>query len=181
MNKVAVVVGSVREGSLNLQLAKAIEKLVAERLAFSFIRIDDLPMYNDDLWKNPPESVMRMKADVEACNAVLFVTPEYNRSVSPLLKNAIDWGSRPYGKSSWNHKATAVIGASPGAIGTAAAQAHLRAVVGVIGGILMGQPEVYFSARPGLIDANFDITEEGSRKFLGSFAEAFANFIERHS
>ncbi|MFC0284036.1 NADPH-dependent FMN reductase [Camelimonas abortus] len=179
MKTVAAVVGSVRPGSVNQQLARAVARLAEGRLAFRFIRIDDLPMYDDELWRDPPASVLRMKAEVEAADAVLFVTPEYNRSVPPLLKNAIDWGSRPYGESSWAGKPTAVIGASPGAIGTAAAQQHLKAVVAVVGGVLMGQPEVYFSAKPGLIDDSDSVTDGQTRAFLQGFVDAFAGFIGR--
>ncbi|MFD2678938.1 NADPH-dependent FMN reductase [Camelimonas lactis] len=179
MKTVAVVVGSVREGSLNQQLGRALAKLAAGKLAFRFLKIDDLPMYNDDLWKNPPEAVTRFKRELEAADAALLLTPEYNRSTSPLLKNAIDWGSRPYGKSSWMHKPTAIAGASPGAIGTAAGQAHVRTAASAAGALLMSQPELYFSARPGLIDADDAITDEGTRKFLQGYVDALAAHIDR--
>ncbi|MGV2980146.1 NADPH-dependent FMN reductase [Camelimonas sp. ID_303_24] len=179
MKTVAVVVGSVREGSLNQQLGRALAKLAEGRLAFRFLKIDDLPMYNDDLWKNPPAAVLRFKQELEAADAALLLTPEYNRSTSPLLKNAIDWGSRPYGKSSWMHKPTAIAGASPGAIGTATAQAHVRTTISAAGALLMSQPELYFSAKPGLIDSADAITDDGTRKFLQSYADALAAHIER--
>lgn len=177
MHTVAVVVGSKRTASVNRKLAKAVAKLAAGKLAFAFIDIAALPMYDDDLWQDPPASVLRFKAEIEAADAVLFATPEYNRSIPALLKNAIDWGSRPYGKSSWIGKPTAVIGASPGVIGTAAAQQHLKAIVPVIGGYLLPQPEVYFSARPGLIDDNDDVTNADTKAFLEGFVAKLAAFI----
>lgn len=179
MKKVAVVVGSVRQGSLNQQLARAVSRLAEGKLACSLVQIDDLPMYNDDLWQAPPASVTRFKAEIAHSDAVLFVTPEYNRSIPALLKNAIDWGSRPYGDSSWQNRPTAVIGASPGAIGTAAAQQHLRSVVAVIGGVLMGQPEIYFSWKPDQIDADGVVTDPRTAKFLTGFVDAFSRFIDR--
>lgn len=186
MKTVAVVIGSVRQGSLNQQLGRALARLGQnesgkDRLAFGFLKIDDLPMYNDDLWSNPPEPVLRFKRELAAADAALVVTPEYNRSTSALLKNAIDWGSRPFGESSWLDKPTAITGASPGAIGTAAAQAHVRAALSAAGAVLMTQPELYFSAKPDLINEADEITNEGTRKFLQSYVHALAKFIDRLS
>ncbi|GGC66043.1 NADPH-dependent FMN reductase [Chelatococcus reniformis] len=177
MHKVAVIVGSKRPASVNRKLARAIAKLAAPKLAFTFVDIAGLPMYDDDLWQDPPAGVLRFKAEVEAADAVLIATPEYNRSIPALLKNAIDWGSRPYGKSSWTGKPTAVIGASPGVIGTAAAQQHLKAIVPVLGGHLLPQPEVYFSMRPGLIDDNDEVTNADTKAFLEGFVAKFAAFV----
>src|ERR1700754_164281 len=107
MHKIAIVVGSVRADSVNLKFARALEKLAAGRLAFSFVRIDDLPYYDDGLWQDPPASVTRFKHDIDSADGVLFVTPEFNRSIPGVLKNAIDWGSRPWGQGSWTDKPTA--------------------------------------------------------------------------
>jgi len=116
MPTVAVLVGSLRQGSLNQNFAESLGKLAADRLTFRFVQIADLPVYNADLWQNPPEAVLRLKREVEAADAVLFVTPEYNRSYAPAIGIAIHWGTRPWGKNSWEAKPSAVIGTSPGAI-----------------------------------------------------------------
>lgn len=177
MKTVAVVIGSVREGSLNQKLGRALAKLAEGKLSFQFVQIGDLPMYKDDLWKSPPGPVLRFKSELEAADAALLLTPEYNRSTSPLMKNAIDWGSRPYGKSSWAGKRVAIAGASPGVIGSAVAQAHLRAVMAPAGAVVLTLPEVYFNARPGLIDDNDDITDAGTQKFLMGYVDAFTALV----
>jgi chromate reductase, NAD(P)H dehydrogenase (quinone) len=170
---VAVVVGSNRRHSINRKLAQAFAKLAAEKLAVTFIRIDDLPMYNQDFESPLPASVARFKAELQAADAVLVFTPEHNRSIPAVLKNAIDWGTRPYGQNSWAGKVAAVTGTSPGAIGTAMAQQHLRQVLGALGALVMGG-EAYVSFRPDLIDASNLITDAGTRAFLQSFANRFA-------
>src|SRR6185436_11258651 len=109
MYKIAVLVGSLRRESINLKLAKALAKLAKGRLEFNFLSLD-LPLYNEDLWANPPAAVLKLKKDIEAADAVLFVTPEYNRSTTPIIKNAIDWGTRPWGKNSWSGKPAAIAG-----------------------------------------------------------------------
>jgi chromate reductase len=181
MLKVAVFVGSLRRESNNRKLAKALAKLARPTLDFRFVEIGDLPIYNDDLWASPPASVLRLKADIEAADAVVFVTPEYNRSIPPVLKNAIDWGSRPSGQSSWAGKPGAIVGASPGVIGTAAAQVHLRSIAVVLDLVLMGKPEVYFSFKPGLIDDNGNVTDETTRKFLENYIARFEAWIRQVS
>ncbi|PWV97602.1 chromate reductase [Hoeflea marina] len=181
MKTVAVIVGSLSRDSLNRKFAQSLGKLASDRLAFTLVEIGDLPLYNNDLWENPPESVLRMKAAVEAADAVLFVTPEYNRSFTPAIKNAIDWGSRPYGASSWQDKPAAVTGTSPGAHGTASGQNALKQVLVVIGTILMGQPEVYFQYKPELFDADGNVTDDATRTFLNGWVDKFAAFINRLS
>jgi chromate reductase len=126
IKNVAVVVGSLRRGSINRKFAESIGKLAADRLRFHFIEIGDLPLYNDDLWESPPQSVLRLKREIEAADGIVFVTPEYNRSFSPAIKNAIDRASRPKGQNSWEAKPAAIIGASPGTIGAAVGQNALR-------------------------------------------------------
>ena len=177
MHKVAVFVGSLRRESINRKLAKALARLGQSRFTFDFVELGDLPMYNDDLWPDPPPSVPRLKADIAAADAVLLVTPENNRSIPAVLKNAIDWGSRPYGQNSWGGKPTAIVGASPGNVGTAVAQSHLRNIMAILGVKLMGQPEVYFVAKPGLIDEQNEISEESTRDFLKGFLTRFDAWI----
>jgi chromate reductase len=180
MKNVAVLLGSLSENSINKTLAKAIEKLAQGRLHFDYLDIAALPFYNNDLWNNPPAAVTELKRRVEAADAVLIVTPEFNRSFPGLIKNALDWGSRPYGQSSWIGKPLALAGASVGAIGTAAVQSQLRSVLPVLGFVVMGQPEVYFQFQPGLIDEHFEVTDDQSRAFLAGFVDSYLAWIERH-
>ncbi len=176
--KVAVIVGSNRRESVNRTLAQALAKLGADKFAFSFIQIDDLPLYNQDQETELPKSVARFKSEVAAADGLLFVTPEHNRSIPTVLKNAIDWGARPYGQNSWNGKPAAITGTSPGAIGTAIAQQHLRQVLGDLGVLVMGG-EAYVSFKPGLIDADGAIADESTRKFLQGFVDQFATLLAR--
>lgn len=180
MKTVAVLLGSLSENSINKTLAKAIEKLVEGRLRFDYLDIAALPFYNNDLWDNPPAAVTGLKHRVEAADAVLIVMPEFNRSFPGIIKNALDWGSRPYGHSSWSGKPLAVTGASPGGIGTAAGQSQLRSVLPVLGFVVMGQPEVYFQFQPGLIDEHFEVTDDQSRAFLAGFVDSFVSWIDQH-
>jgi chromate reductase, NAD(P)H dehydrogenase (quinone) len=181
MSKIAVIVGSLRRDSINRKLAEALAKLAGSGAQFTILRIDDLPLFNQDLEPNPPAAVTRLKGEIEAADGVLIVTPEYNRSIPGVLKNAIDWASRPYGKNSFNGKPTAGIGASGGAIGTAAAQQHLRSILAYLNVTLMGQPEGYISFKPGLVDDQHNVTDESVRKFLQTYVDAFATWVERHS
>jgi len=176
--KLAIIVGSNRRESINRKLAQALVRLGAGRFSASFVRIDDLPLYNQDLEGDLPGSVVRFKAEVEAADAVLFVTPEHSRSIPAMLKNALDWGARPWGKNSWSGKVAAVTGASVGAIGTALAQQHLRQILGAQGVVLAGG-EAYLTFKPGLIDANDVVTDEGTRTFLQSFLDQFAALVAR--
>ena len=180
MPKVAVFVGSLRRDSINRKLAKALAKLAAPKLALSLVELGDVPMFNQDLESDVPASVLRIRKDVAEADAVLFVTPEYNRSIPPLMKNAIDWVSRPYGKNGFAGKPAAIAGTSGGQVGTASAQNHLRSIATVLTGPLMVQPEVYLVFKEGLIDANGDVTDEGTKKFLQGWADAFAAFVARH-
>ena len=175
---IAVVVGSNRRASINRKLARALAKLADRKLAATFVRIDDLPMYNQDLEVPLPASVARFKAEIEQADALQFVTPEHNRSMPAVLKNAIDWAARPYGRNSWAAKPAAIVGASPGAIGTAVAQQHLRQVLGNLGALVMGG-EAYVAYKPGLIDDADGITDAGTRAFLQSFIDQFAGLAGR--
>jgi chromate reductase len=180
MTKVAVFVGSLRRESLNRQFALALARLAEPKgLAFSLAKLDDLPLYNEDLWENPPAAVLRMKAEIQAADAVLFVTPEYNRSIPAVIKNALDWGSRPAGQAAWPGKPAGIVGASPGAIGTAVAQSHLRSIATVFGLALVSRPEIYLSAKPGLFGPDHSVTDEGTRKLLDGYLDAFAAWIRK--
>jgi chromate reductase len=179
MYRVAVLVGSARPTSSNLKLAKALEKLAAGRLEFQYVRIDDLPFYDETLWDDPPAQVIRLKREIAEADAVLFVTPEYNRSIPGILKNAIDWPSRPYGDSVWSGKPAAIAGATGGVSGTAAAQAHLRSILPMTGIALMGTPEIYFQSRPGSIGDDYTITDERMRTNLSIWADRFSDWIGR--
>src|SRR5690606_7169323 len=178
MKTVAVIVGSLRRDSINRKFAQALGRLAEGRLKFQFVEIGDLPLYNDDLWENPPQSVLRMKREVEAADAVLFVTPEYNRYFSPAIKNAIDWGTRPWGQNSWAGKPAAVIGATPGATGASAGQNSLKGLLTVVDMVLMGQPEVYFTYKPELFDADNNVADGATRDFLNTWVNRFAGWIE---
>lgn len=177
--KVAVIVGSVRRESVNLKLAKALAKLAPADFEFDFVRIDDLPIFNPDHEQDPPDQVMRMRSQVAAADALLFVTPENNRSLPAALKNALDWGSRPYGKTLWPGKPAAVAGASVGAVGTAVAQAHLRSVLGYLDIPTLGQPEVYIQFKDGLLDADGQIGNEGTRKMLQNFMDRYVAWVAK--
>jgi chromate reductase len=182
MKSVAVLVGSLRRESFNRRFAQALGRLAADRLDFRFVEIGDLPLYNEDLWSaEPPAPVMRMKGEVEACDAVLFVTPEYNRYFSPAIKNAIDWGTRPWGRNSWEAKPAAVTGASPGTLGSAAAQSTLKGLLVVCDMVVMGQPEVYFAYKPELFDAEGEFADDKTRALLNGWADRFAGWIDRCS
>ena len=135
--KVALIVGSTRRESINRKLGQALAKLGKDKLDFQFVQIDDLPLYNQDNETNLPPSVVRFKSEIAAADGLLFVTPEHSRSIPAALKNAIDWGARPWGKNNWTGKLAAVTGASPGAISTALAQQHLRQILGAQGVLLM--------------------------------------------
>ena len=176
----AIIVGSLRKDSTNLKLAKALAKLGKDKFTAKFVEIGDLPLFNQDLEANVPAPVTRMKKEIEGADAVLFVTPEYNRSMPAPLKNAIDWASRPYGKNSFAGKPSAIIGTSPGAIGTACAQHNLRPTLAYLDVILMSQPEAYVQFKDGLIDAEGNISNDGTQKFLQTYVDKFTAWVERH-
>ena len=144
---IAVVVGSNRRDSINRRLARALTRLAADKLASTFVQIDDLPMYNQDLESPLPESVARFKRELEAAGALLIFTPEHNRSIPAVLKNAIDWGARPYGHNSWADKPAAIIGASPGAIGTASLN-NISGKCSAISALVVMGGEAYSASGP---------------------------------
>lgn len=177
--KVAVINGSLRKDSINKKLALAIAKLAAGKLDLKLVDISDLPLYNQDLEANFPANVQRVKNEIAASDAVLFVTPEHNRSISAALKNVIDWGGRPYGQGVWDGTTGAVVGSTPGAIGTAIAQDHLKSILVNQGVALLGRPEVYFTHKDGVFDANNDVADPQAKQLLQGFVDAFANWVGR--
>jgi chromate reductase len=152
--QIGVVVGSLRRESINRRLAQAVVKLGPQEFSFKFLRIDDLPLYNQDEESNPAEPVKRLKSEIKASHGVIFVTPEYNRSMPGVLKNAIDHASRPYGQSAWAGKPAGVLGASIGAIGSAVAQQHLRNSLAYLDMPQLGQPEVFIQVGEGFFAPN---------------------------
>ncbi len=176
--KLGVIVGSNRRESINRKLAEALALLGDKAFEARFLRIDDLPMYNQDNEQPVPAPVARFKGEVEASDALLFVTPEHSRSIPAVLKNAIDWGARPWGKTSWPGKPAAIIGTSAGAISTAVVQQHLRAVLADLGLHVAGG-EAYIAYKPELIDAQNKVSDESVRKFLGDFMDKVATFAAR--
>jgi chromate reductase, NAD(P)H dehydrogenase (quinone) len=177
--KIAVIVGSNRRDSINRKLAQALTRLGGQSLAFTFVQIDDLPLYNQDLEAPLPPGVARFKAEIAGADGVLFVTPEHNRSLPAVLKNAIDWGARPYGQSVWSGKVVATTGTSPGAIGTALAQQHLRQILGGFLGALVMPAETFIAFKPDLINESGSVTDESTRVFLQAFIDQFAALVRR--
>ena len=177
--KLGIVVGSNRRDSINRKLAQALARLGADKFEAKILKVDDLPIYNQDLEAELPASVVRFKAEVADADAILFVTPEHNRSIPALLKNAIDWGSRPYGTSVWIGKPAATTGTSGGAISTAVAQQHLRQILGNFVGMHVMGGEAYVAFKPDLVDAQGAVTDENVRKFLKDFIDRFAGFAGR--
>lgn len=177
--RVSMLVGSTREGSLNERLAKAVESLAPSELAFERVQIDDLPFYEGRLETAPPPSVKRLKATLDQNPALFVVTPEFNRSIPGVLKNAIDIGSRPMGKSSFMGKAVGMMGTSPGAIGTAVGQQHLRQILSVLGANVIGGEAYIAFSKPDLIDENGQIEDESVRNFIQAYVDKFADFAIR--
>lgn len=178
-HKVAVVVGSLRKESWNRKIALALQKLAPASLQLSVVEIGDLPFYNEDLDASPPAAWSRFRDEIRASDAVLFITPEYNRSVPAALKNALDVGSRPYGHSVWSGKPGAVISASPGQIGGFGANHHLRQSLVFLNVLMLQQPEAYL----GSINKSFDdagqIAGDHTREFLSKFITAFDAWVQR--
>ena len=179
--QIAVLVGSLRKESFNRRLALAVEKLARGGLTFEHLRIDDLPLYNQDFDADFPPACRRLKQAIQACDGLLFVTPEYNRSVPGVLKNAIDIASRPYGKSAWSGKPAAVVTVSPGAIGGFGANHHLRQSLVFLDMPTLQQPEAYIGGAAELFDAQGNLAKESTREFMRKFLAAFAQWIERNA
>ena len=177
--KVAVLVGSLRKDSFNRKLARAVERLAPDEYEFQHLRIHDLPLYNQDFDADYPAQFRRLKQEVEAADALLFVTPEYNRSIPGVLKNALDIGSRPWGTNSFAGKPGAAIGISIGATGTSMAQQHLRNILLYLDVALPGQPEVYMQFKEGLIDDEGVIGDPDTKKFLQGFVDRYAAWVTK--
>ena len=176
---VGYLVGSIATASINRKLAKALVRLAPAQLSMTEIPFKDLPIYSYDYDADFPQVAKDFKAAIAASDAILFVTPEYNRSIPGGLKNAIDWASRPYGRNSFARKASAVIGTSPGSIGTAIAQQQLKSVLSFCNAPQMNAPEAYIQFKPGLISDDGEVTEPTTEEFLRSYMADFHAFIVR--
>ncbi len=178
-HSVGYLIGSLARNSINRKLAMALVKLAPSHLEMTEIPFRDLPLYSYDYDADYPPVARAFKDSIAAVDAVLFVTPEYNRSIPGGLKNAIDWASRPYGKNSFTRKPSAVIGASPGAIGTAVAQQSLRSVLSFCNSPQMNAPEAYIQFTPGLVTDDGEVTVQSTEQFLRGFMGEYAIFIAR--
>ena len=174
---VAVLIGSLRKESLTRQLVHALKGISPAGLKLNIVEIGDLPLYNSDLEATPPASVTAFKHAIEGADAVLFATPEYNRSVPGVLKNAIDWGSRPYGKSSWNGKPAAVISTSQGVLSGFGANHHLRQSLVFLNMPTLQQPEAYIAQVQTLLDGKGDFAKPETANFLTGFLTTFEGWI----
>lgn len=178
MTQIAVIVGSLRADSLNKKLAKNIESLAPAGTEFVYADISGLPLFSQDIEAEFPASAQALKDVIEAADGVLVVTPEYNRSISGVLKNAIDWSSRPWGSNSFDSKPAAIVGASMSPLGTAPAQAHLKDILVYLNTKLMGQPEVYITGAHEVFDDE-GVVVESSKDRLQRFIDAFVAHVEK--
>lgn len=177
--QIAVVVGSLRKESLNRQLARAIMQMAPSGVQFKEVSIADLPLYNQDADGNELAAVTQFRDALRDVDGVLFVTPEYNRSMPGVLKNALDQGSRPYGQSVWNGKSAAVLGMSPGAAGTAMAQQHLRNVLAFLNMQTLGQPEMFLQFKEDFFTADGAVGER-SNAYVNKFVEQLVDWVRKH-
>jgi chromate reductase len=180
--KVAVLVGSLRKQSFNRKMATALMKISPETISLEFVEIGDLPLYNQDLddEKRPPEQWVRFRDRLKNFEALLFVTPEYNRSVPGVLKNALDVGSRPYGQSIWDGKPAAVVSVSPGAIGGFGANHHLRQSLVFLNVPTMQQPEAYIGGADKLFGENGELSNDNTREFAKKIMQSFSHWIQKN-
>ena len=178
--QIAFIVGSLRTDSFNRKLANAIVKLAPPEFAFKQVQIGDLPLYNQDDDENQAESVKRLKNEIKGAQGLLFITPEYNRSIPGVLKNAIDHASRPHGQNAWAGKPAGVLGASIGVIGTAVAQQHLRNILTFLGVPTLGQPEAFIHVKDGLFDEAGNIGAD-SEQFLQSWMDQYVAWVKQHA
>src|SRR5688500_17292789 len=177
--QIGYVVGSLRKEAFNRKLAAALIKLGPPDFTFKEIRIGDLPLYNQDDDKAQAPEVQRLKSEIRSCDAVLFVTPEYNRSIPGVLKNALDHASRPYGQNAWAGKPAGVTGCSIGAISTAVAQLHLRTILAYLDMPTLGQPEAYIHMKEGFFDEAGNIAHPETRKFLHGWMDKYVAWVKR--
>ena len=177
--QIGYVIGSLRKESINRKLANALIKLGPPDFSFKELKIGDLPLYNQDDDKSQAAVVQRLKSELRAVDAVMFVTAEYNRSVPGVLKNALDHASRPYGQSAWAGKPAGIIGASIGAISTAVAQSHLRTILAYLDMPTLGQPEAYLHIKDGFFDEAGNISNADTRKFLHGWMDKYAAWVKK--
>jgi chromate reductase, NAD(P)H dehydrogenase (quinone) len=173
------IAGSLRSGSMNRAALRAAEKLTPEGVRLEVFQLDGIPPFNQDEENHPPAIVTEFKARIRAADAILFVTPEYNYSIPGVLKNAIDWASRPYGDSAWEGKPAAIMGASPGAIGTARAQYHLRQVFVGLDIRALNRPEVMISNAPQRFDEHGVLTDESTKEHIRKLLQALVDWTKQ--
>jgi chromate reductase len=178
--RIGVIVGSLRRESFNRKLAHGITRLAPSELELRMLEIGDLPLYNQDYDDDQPEPVQRLKREIRACQGIVFVTPEYNRSMTGVLKNALDQASRPYGDSAWAGKPAGMIGVSIGSVGTACAQQHLRDALAYLDMPVLGQPEVFIQVTDDLFQPDGSIGP-GSRDFLKKWMDRYAAWVQKHA
>jgi chromate reductase len=176
--RIAVLVGSLRRASLNLKLAHALEKMFPPNFRLTFASLGDVPLFNQDHESDPPAAATALKQLIADSDGVLFVSPEHNRSMPAAIKNAIDWGTRPAGSNNWTGKPAGIVGTSPSAAGTAMMQQHLRLVLAAEGAVALTTPEVFLQWKEGLVDDQFVVTNEGSRKFLQGWVDRYVAWVE---
>lgn len=179
--QIALVIGSLRRDSFNRKLADALVRMAPPEFSFKKLDISDLPLYNQDDDANQAAPVKWLKNEIKECQGLLFVTPEYNRSIPGVLKNAIDNASRPYGQNAWANKPAGVIGVSIGSIGTAVAQQHLRNVLAYLDVPTLGQPEAFIHVKEGLFGQDGNIANEDSRKFLQEWMDRYVAWVKKHA
>ncbi len=180
-NSVVVIVGSLRKESFTLKVANALTKLAPDTLKLNVVTLHDISFFNQDLEANPPADWLAFRDKLQKSNGVLFVTPEYNRSIPGVLKNAIDVGSRPYGKSSFLGKPIGIISNSPGPLGGVSAAKHLQNILPGICGPILGQPEIYLNGIGDAFDDKGQLTKESLQKVLQQYIDAFAGFVEKQN
>ncbi len=178
-HRIGYLIGSLSGDSINRVLSKALVRLAPAELELTEISIRDLPLYNRDDEMNPVAAVTEFKRAVEQSDGLLFISPEYNRSIPAPLKNAIDWGSRPWGQNSFARKPTGIIGASVGAIGTAVMQASMRSVLSFLDAPQLNAPEAYITFKPEIYGENGEVNDSGTEEFLRHYMEEYAAFVER--
>ena len=179
--KIAIIVGSLRKDSLNRKVARSICAIRNDNLDCSMIEIGDLPLYNQDLDGSPPEQWVRFREQIGSADGVLFVSPEYNRGIPGVLKNAIDVASRPYGKSSFLGKPVGIVSNSPGPLGGVSAAKHLQNILPGISGPILGQPEIYLNGVGDAFDERGELIKESLGKILKQYIDAFAAHVEKHN
>jgi chromate reductase, NAD(P)H dehydrogenase (quinone) len=179
MASILGIAGSLRRDSFNKAALRAAQKLVPQGVTLEIFELDGIPLFNQDEEKNPPAKVAELKSKIRAADAILICTPEYNYSIPGVLKNAIDWASRPYGDSAWAKKPVAIMGASPGALGTARAQYHLRQMFVFLDMYAVNQPEVMIANAAQRFDAQGNLTDETSKKLIQQLLKNLAGWTQR--